>query len=50
MINLQNLYHISGGDEKFVKQMLDSFIETTEKGLEEMKASCKAIGVAGTDC
>ena len=39
MFNLQNLYHISGGDEQFVKQMLDSFIQTTEKGLEEIKAS-----------
>jgi signal transduction histidine kinase/CheY-like chemotaxis protein/HPt (histidine-containing phosphotransfer) domain-containing protein len=35
-VNLQNLYHISGGDERFVKQMLVSFIETTEKGLDEM--------------
>ncbi len=36
-INLQNLYHIAGGDKKFVKQMLDSFIESTEKGLSEMQ-------------
>jgi signal transduction histidine kinase/CheY-like chemotaxis protein/HPt (histidine-containing phosphotransfer) domain-containing protein len=36
-INLQNLYHIAGGDEKFVKQMLDSFIESTETGLSEMQ-------------
>jgi len=35
-INLQNLYHISGGDERFVKQMLETFIETTRKGLDEM--------------
>lgn len=39
IINLQNLYHISGGDEQFVKQMLDSFILTTKKGLEELKES-----------
>ena len=32
-INLHNLYHISGGDEQFVKQMLASFIYTTKKGL-----------------
>jgi signal transduction histidine kinase/CheY-like chemotaxis protein/HPt (histidine-containing phosphotransfer) domain-containing protein/CHASE3 domain sensor protein len=36
-INLKNLYHISGGDETFVKQMLISFIESTEKGLAEMQ-------------
>ena len=36
-LNLQNLYHLSGGDEKFVKQMLISFIETTEKGLKDLK-------------
>lgn len=36
-INLENLYHIAGGDEKFVKQMLESFITTTEKGLSEIK-------------
>jgi len=35
-INLDNLYHISGGDEKFIKQMLFSFIETTKNGLKEM--------------
>jgi len=36
-INLHNLYHISGGDEKFVKQMLVSFIVTTKKGLNDMQ-------------
>jgi len=35
-INLQNLYHISGGDEQFAKQMLISFIDSTGKGLNEM--------------
>jgi signal transduction histidine kinase/DNA-binding NarL/FixJ family response regulator len=35
-INLDNLYHISGGDEQFVKQMLVTFIESTNKGLEAM--------------
>lgn len=35
-ISLQSLYHLSGGDEQFVKQMLISFTETTEKGLNEM--------------
>lgn len=38
-LDLHNLYHLSGGDEKFVKQMLISFIETTEKGLNELKES-----------
>jgi signal transduction histidine kinase/FixJ family two-component response regulator/HPt (histidine-containing phosphotransfer) domain-containing protein len=36
-INLKNLYHISGGDEKFVKQMLISFIESTRNGFNEME-------------
>jgi CheY-like chemotaxis protein/HPt (histidine-containing phosphotransfer) domain-containing protein len=36
-INLHNLYHISGGDEQFVKQMLVSFIDTTKKGLNDMQ-------------
>ena len=36
-INLKNLYHISGGDEHFVKQMLVSFIESTRNGLKEME-------------
>jgi signal transduction histidine kinase/DNA-binding response OmpR family regulator len=35
-ISFENLYHISGGDEQFVKQMLISFADTTEKGLKEM--------------
>jgi len=36
-IDLRNLYHISGGDEQFVKQMLLSFIDSTKRGLKEMK-------------
>jgi len=35
-ISLENLYHISGGDEKFVKQMIVSFTDTTKDGLQEM--------------
>lgn len=38
-INLKNLYHISGGDELFVKQMLISFIDSTKSGLNEMQAA-----------
>jgi signal transduction histidine kinase/CheY-like chemotaxis protein/HPt (histidine-containing phosphotransfer) domain-containing protein len=41
-INLKNLYHISGGDEDFVKQMLASFINTTGKGLKEMQDAASA--------
>ena len=39
-INLHNLYHIAGGDEQFVRQMLITFLETTEQGL---KAMSKAV-------
>lgn len=41
-INLQNLYHISGGDKQFAKQMLLSFIDSTGKGLNEMLDACKS--------
>jgi signal transduction histidine kinase/CheY-like chemotaxis protein/HPt (histidine-containing phosphotransfer) domain-containing protein len=41
-INLHNLYHISGGDEQFVKQMLVSFISTTKKGLNGMLEAVKS--------
>lgn len=41
-ISLDNLYHISGGDENFVGQMLVSFIESTEKGLYEMSLFLKS--------
>ena len=36
-LDLHNLHHISGGDEQFVKQMLISFITTTEKGLNDLE-------------
>ena len=41
-INLENLYHISDGDEKFVKQMLISFTDSTERGLKEMTEAIKS--------
>jgi CheY-like chemotaxis protein/HPt (histidine-containing phosphotransfer) domain-containing protein len=41
-ISLNNLYHISAGDEKFVKQMLISYIDTTKKGMDEMQEALKA--------
>jgi len=47
-LDMKNLYHLSGGDEKFVKQMLISFIETTGKGLNDLKeaASKQQWGIA----
>ena len=36
-LDLKNLYHISSGDKQFVKQMLVSFLDSTEKGLGEMQ-------------
>jgi HPt (histidine-containing phosphotransfer) domain-containing protein len=41
--DLRNLYHISGGDNQFVRQMLVSFIETTGKGLSEMQEAIKNL-------
>ena len=38
-INLSSIYHISGGDEQFVKQMLISFIDSTERGFRELKGA-----------
>jgi signal transduction histidine kinase/CheY-like chemotaxis protein/HPt (histidine-containing phosphotransfer) domain-containing protein len=36
-INLANLFHISGGDNLFVRQMLVSFNNTTNSGILQMK-------------
>lgn len=41
-IDLRNLYHIADGDEKFVKQMLVSFINTTDKLLQEMQEEVRS--------
>lgn len=38
-IELGNLYRIAAGDEKFVKQMLISFEETTRNGLNSISAA-----------
>jgi signal transduction histidine kinase/CheY-like chemotaxis protein/HPt (histidine-containing phosphotransfer) domain-containing protein len=35
-INLENLLHLSEGDNQFTRQMLSTFLETTNKGLVEM--------------
>jgi signal transduction histidine kinase/DNA-binding response OmpR family regulator len=40
--NLQNLIHLSGGDEQFVNQMLVTFNDTTQKGLKEMQESMES--------
>jgi signal transduction histidine kinase/CheY-like chemotaxis protein/HPt (histidine-containing phosphotransfer) domain-containing protein len=48
-VSLHNLYHISAGDEQFVKQMIITFVNTTQKGLKEMQeaaASAKWESVA----
>ncbi|MCE5346253.1 MAG: response regulator [Bacteroidales bacterium] len=41
-IDLNNLYHISGGDEQFANDMLVVFIDTTKKGLNEMDEAVKS--------
>lgn len=41
-VNLKNLYHIAGNDVTFVRQMLVSFIQSTEKGLHGLDDSLKA--------
>ena len=41
-INLSSLYHISGGDEQFVKQMLVSFIDSTRQGFNDMQDAVKS--------
>ncbi len=42
-INLQNLFHIAGGDTQFTKQMLITFLETTTRGLEEMNEAATSV-------
>lgn len=41
-INLQNLYHISAGNDLFVKQMLETFLSSTSRGLGEMNNAIAA--------
>ena len=40
-VDLSSLYRLSGGDERFVKEMLVTFIESNNKGLEEMLENIK---------
>ncbi len=42
-VNLHNLYHISAGDEQFVKQMIITFVNTTQKGLKEMQEAAVSV-------
>jgi signal transduction histidine kinase/DNA-binding response OmpR family regulator/HPt (histidine-containing phosphotransfer) domain-containing protein len=44
-VDLGNLYRLSGGDEQFVKEMLVTFIQSNEKGLEEMFENLKTGGM-----
>ncbi len=50
-IDLSNLYHISGGDDQFVKQMLTSFVTTTGNQINDLKEhiSCRNLEAAA-DC
>jgi signal transduction histidine kinase/CheY-like chemotaxis protein/HPt (histidine-containing phosphotransfer) domain-containing protein len=41
-VNLKNLYHIADNDVSFVKQMLNSFIQSTEQGLRGLEDSIKS--------
>ncbi len=40
-IDLKNLFRLAGGDEQFVKEMLDTFIDGTGRGLDEMTEHLK---------
>ena len=42
-VNLHNLYHISAGDEQFVKQMIITFVNTTQNGLKEMQEAAVSV-------
>ncbi|MGC1389664.1 MAG: ATP-binding protein [Bacteroidales bacterium] len=45
-INLQNLYHISGNDDQFVKQMLLAFIDSTKRGLNDIQENVRSSHLA----
>lgn len=40
-VDLSNLRHIAGGDEKFLKEMLIAFVTDAEKGISEMNELLK---------
>ena len=39
-INLEYLYELSGGDESFIKDMINSFIQQTPANLQELSSLC----------
>ena len=41
-INLGDLYHLAGDDPRFVKQMLEKFIDSTVKGLKDMNTALES--------
>jgi len=41
-IDLQSLYRLSAGDEQFVKQMLITFMDTTDQGLKSMQEAIES--------
>jgi len=41
-LTFQNLYHLAGGNEDFVRQMMETFLETTQRGLAEMSLAYKS--------
>ncbi len=46
-IDLSNLRHIAGGDEKFIMEMLNAFIADAEKGIGDMSELLKTGDAAG---
>lgn len=40
-LNLDNVYHLANNDVSFVRQLLESFIETTEKGISGLEQAVK---------
>jgi HPt (histidine-containing phosphotransfer) domain-containing protein len=40
-IDIKNLFRLADGDKQFVKEMLDTFIEGTGRGLDEMTEHLK---------
>jgi len=46
-IDLGNLYRLAGGDELFVREMLEKFLESTGNGLDEMAEHLTSGDMAG---
>jgi signal transduction histidine kinase/CheY-like chemotaxis protein/HPt (histidine-containing phosphotransfer) domain-containing protein len=45
-IDLTSLYHLANNDQPFIRSMLVSFIENTEKGISEMEAAINESNIA----